>query len=129
MKGIKRVSMVAATPAETMMICWRRVIPFFFEGEKYKDEDHAWNDEMVGTEYREAQPRDNQSRNATSMVFLPKPVVGEDSCKHSGKHKVQSLEVEVEERTDEATQRSPDDPIGFIEPGNPEQVPSIEGRF
>lgn len=126
---MKRVSMVAATPAETMMICWRRVIPFFFEGEKYKDEDHAWNDEMVNAEYRETQSRDNQSRNTAGMVFLPKPVVGEDSCKHGGKHKVQSLEVEVEERTDEATQRSPDDPIGFIEPGNPEQVPSIEGRF
>lgn len=63
------------------------------------------------------------------MVFLPKPVVGEDSRKHSGKHKVQSFEVEVEERTDEAAQRSPDNPIGFIESGNPEQVPSIEGRF
>lgn len=84
---------------------------------------------MVGTEYCEAQTRDNQSGNTAGMVFLPKPVVGEDSCKHGGKHKVQSLEVEVEERTDEATQRSSDDPIGFIEPGNPEQVPSIEGRF
>ena len=59
MKGIKRVSMVAATPAETMMIFRRRVILFFFEGEKYKDDNHAWDDEMVGTEYREAQPRDN----------------------------------------------------------------------
>ena len=84
---------------------------------------------MVGTEYLEAQTRDHHSGNTAGMVFLPKPVVGEDSCKHGGQHEVQSFEVEGEERTDEATQRCPDDPIGFIEPGNPEQVPSIEGRF
>lgn len=84
---------------------------------------------MVNAEYRETQSRDNQSRNTAGMVFLPKPVVGEDSCKHGGKHKVQSFEVEGDKRTDEATQRCSDDPIGFIEPGNPEQVPSIEGRF
>ena len=84
---------------------------------------------MVGTEYRETQSRDNQSGDTAGMVFLPKPVVGENSRKHSGQHKIQSLEVEGEERTDEAAQCCPDDPIGFIEPGNPEQVPSIEGRF
>lgn len=84
---------------------------------------------MVGTEYREAQPRDNQSGNTAGVVFLPKPVVCEDSRKHNGQHEIQSFEVEGDKRTDEATQRSPDDPIGFIEPGNPEQVPSIEGRF
>ena len=84
---------------------------------------------MVGTEYREAQPRDNQSGNTAGVVFLPKPVVGEDSCKHGGQHEVQSFEVEGDKRTDEAAQRCSDDPIGFIEPGNPEQVPSIEGRF
>ena len=63
----------------------------FFEGEKYKDDNHAWDDEMVGTEYREAQPRDNQSGNTAGMVFFPKPVVGEDSCKHGGQHEVQSF--------------------------------------
>ena len=84
---------------------------------------------MVGTEYREAQPRDNQSGNTAGVVFLPKPVVGEDSSKHGGQHEVQSFEVEGDKRTDEAAQRCSDDPIGFIEPGNPEQVPSIEGRF
>ena len=91
MKGIKRVSMVAATPAETMMIFRRRVILFFFEGEKYKDDDHTWDDEVVGTEYREAQTRDNQFGNTAGMVFFPKPVVGEDSCKHGGQHEVQSF--------------------------------------
>ena len=35
---------------------------------------------MVGTEYREAQTRDNQFGNTAGMVFFPKPVVGEDSC-------------------------------------------------
>ena len=69
---------------------------------------------MVGTEYREAQTRDNQSGNTTGMVFLPKPVVGEDSRKHSSKHKVQTFEIEGEERTDEAAQRCPDNPLGFI---------------
>ena len=84
---------------------------------------------MVGTEYREAQPRDNQSGNTAGVVFLPKPVVGEDSSKHGGKHKVQSFEVEGEKRTDEAAQRSPNNPIGFIEPGNLEQVPPLVGSF
>ena len=129
MKGIKRVSMVAATPAETMMIFRRRVILFFFEGEKYKDDNHAWDDKMVGTEYREAHPRDNQSGNTAGMVFFPKPVVGEDSSKHGGQHEVQSFEVEGEKRTDEAAQRCPNNPIGFIEPGNLEQVPSSVGSF
>ena len=46
---------------------------------------------MVGTEYREAQPRDNQSGNTAGVVFLPKPVVGEDSSKHGGQHEVQSF--------------------------------------
>ena len=63
----------------------------FFEGEKYKDDNHAWDDEMVGTEYREAQPRDNQSGYTAGMIFLPKPVVGEDSRKHGGQHEVQSF--------------------------------------
>ena len=84
---------------------------------------------MIGTEYREAQSRDNQSGNTAGMVFFPKPVVGEDSCKHGGKHKVQSFEFEGEKRTDEAAQRCPDDPIGFIEPGNPEQIPPLVGSF
>ena len=84
---------------------------------------------MVGTEYRQAQSRDNQSGNTAGVVFLPKPVVGEDSRKHGSQYEVQSFEVEGEKRTDEAAQRSPNNPIGFIEPGNPEQVPSIEGRF
>ena len=63
----------------------------FFEGEKYKDDNHAWDDEMVGTEYREAQSRDNQSWYTAGMIFFPKPVVGEDSCKHGGQHEVQSF--------------------------------------
>lgn len=46
---------------------------------------------MVGTEYREAQTRDNQFGNTAGMVFFPKPVVGEDSCKHGGQHEVQSF--------------------------------------
>ena len=46
---------------------------------------------MVGTEYREAQPRDNQSGYTAGMIFLPKPVVGEDSSKHGGQHEVQSF--------------------------------------
>ena len=101
----------------------------FFEGEKYKDDNHTWDDEVVGTEYSEAQSRDNQPGNAAGMVFLPKPVVGEDSRKHGGQHEIQSFEIEVEKRTDEAAQRSPDNPIGFIEPGNPEQVPPLVGSF
>ena len=84
---------------------------------------------MVGTEYREAQPRDNQSGNTAGMVFFPKPVVSEDSRKHGGQHEVQSFEVEGEKRTDEAAQRCPNNPIGFIEPGNPEQVPSFICSF
>lgn len=63
------------------------------------------------------------------MVFFPKPVVGEDSSKHGGQHEVQSFEVEGEKRTDEAAQRSPNNPIGFIEPGNPEQVLPLVGSF
>ena len=46
---------------------------------------------MVGTEYREAQPRDNQSGYTAGMIFLPKPVVGGDSSKHGGQHEVQSF--------------------------------------
>ena len=46
----------------------------FLEGEKYKDDNHAWDDEMVGTEYREAQPRDNQSGNTTHAYKCHKSV-------------------------------------------------------
>lgn len=129
-KGMKRVSMVAATPAETMMICWRRVIPFFFLRVR-----NIRMKTMLGMMKWSAL---NIVRHSPEIInpeillvwsFSRSQLSAKIAVNIAVSTKSNPFEVEVEERTDEAAQRSPDNPIGFIEPGNPEQVPSIEGRF